>query len=434
MNEKSIKKLRSRFILYSMCVLLVVMFTLSGLIYLTNTMVAKGNIRHILTYIVRNDGEVSTEVDLAGRMAGQNYDFLHFFAEVFQSESKEMNFPETHFLTRYFVVLLDEDGEIQEVRIVHMDELTEDEARAYARKALKKSRKFGQDGYYYYQVEHRKDGSGIVVYLDATYQLTVTRRLLYSGLILVGFFLIVSLIFISVISGKAIRPEIRNMEMQKQFITNASHELKTPLAVIKANTEMQEILEGESEWTQSTLRQVDRMTGLIQNLVQITRAQEVELETEALNDRLDVSNVVLDTVKTFVPVAANEDKSLEWTIPDNVHMKAAESQIRQLTSLLVDNAIKYCDEKGQIRVTLAQRGRGCMLTVSNSYADGASVDYSRFFERFYRQDTSHNTDRGGYGIGLSIAENIVTEQYRGRIQASWKNGEITFTCQLRAHA
>ena len=99
-----------------------------------------------------------------------------------------------------------------------------------------------------------------------------------------------------------------------------------------------------------------------------------------------------------------------------------------------DRIFPVLSEKGRIRVTLAQRGRGCMLTVSNSYADGASVDYSRFFERFYRQDTSHNTDRGGYGIGLSIAENIVTEQYRGRIQASWKNGEITFTCQLRAHA
>ena len=112
-------------------------------------------------------------------------------------------------------------------------------------------------------------------------------------------------------------------------------------------------------------------------------------------------------------------------------MKAVDSEIRQLTTLLLDNAIKYCDAGGTIRVSAGQKGREIWMAVSNSYAEGASVDYSRFFERFYRQNEAHTIDsRGGYGIGLSIAENLV-KKYGGTIRADWKNGVISFTCTLK---
>ena len=114
-------------------------------------------------------------------------------------------------------------------------------------------------------------------------------------------------------------------------------------------------------------------------------------------------------------------------------MNAVESRIRQLTVILIDNAFKYCDEKGLVHITFSRTriGRQARLTVSNSYAAGKDVDFSRFFERFYREDTSHtaNENAGGYGIGLSIAESICT-QYKGSIRASWKDGIITFTCVL----
>jgi signal transduction histidine kinase len=112
-------------------------------------------------------------------------------------------------------------------------------------------------------------------------------------------------------------------------------------------------------------------------------------------------------------------------------MQAAGGQIRQLVTLFVDNAIKYCDPGGQIqvRVSKAKRGRATILEFSNDYAKGKDVDYTRFFDRFYRADESHNTDRGGYGIGLSIAESIV-EQYHGIASVDWKDGRIIFTCRL----
>ena len=105
------------------------------------------------------------------------------------------------------------------------------------------------------------------------------------------------------------------------------------------------------------------------------------------------------------------------------------SKIMQLTTILLDNAIKYCDSEGTVRVELVSQRRGLRLTVSNSYKDGANVDFNKFFERFYREDKSHNIDKGGYGIGLSIAENIC-RQYSGDIRAAWKNGEISFICTL----
>ena len=153
------------------------------------------------------------------------------------------------------------------------------------------------------------------------------------------------------LSKGIVRTEMENMEKQKQFITNASHELKTPLAVIKANTEMQEMMDGESEWSQSTLRQVDRMTGLIGNLVQIVRAQEM---TDGELAPTDVALAVSETVDSFAPVAVSEGKKLEKEVPDSLVIRSNDSSMRQLTSLLVDNAIKYCDDGTQ-----SQQEGGC---------------------------------------------------------------------------
>ena len=136
-----------------------------------------------------------------------------------------------------------------------------------------------------------------------------------------------------------------------------------------------------------------------------------------------------DTADTFAPVATQDGKELVQEIEENVRLVADEAAIRQLASLLLDNAIKYCDDGGKVVAHLSKKGRGIRLVVSNTYAAGESVDYSRFFERFYREDSSHNTEKGGYGIGLSIAESIVSS-YNGSISASWKNGMISFTCIL----
>ncbi|NLC74966.1 MAG: HAMP domain-containing histidine kinase [Clostridiales bacterium] len=476
MNERSIKRLRRRFVILAMLPLSLVMLLIGGMIFLVNYSVVRSQVKDTLDYIIENDGNIQDAqiIEMAGQdasqgtsqgagaaqAAGQNasqtdgaaqgssqsaaqaasddqmqeielptndYNVIHFLYEIFGTEQYDYDSPEFSFSTRYFAVSLDTNENVTEIKTNHIEDLTQPDAEYYAKYALRNRFGFGMTGVYYYQVKRYDNGSFLVVYLDSTNQVNSTYRVLYAALILIGFGVIVTFIFVWTFSRKAIAPEIKNAELQKSFITNASHELKTPLAVIRANTEMQEMLSGETEWTQSTMRQVDRMSGLIQNLVMISRAREKEKTAWIVTD---ATKAVRETADTFSPVAKQDGKKLEIRADENVKMIASESDIRQLTSLLVDNAIKYCDKDGSIEVALSQKGKGILLCVSNNYADGRNVDYTRFFERFYREDESHNVDHGGYGIGLSIAESLV-ESYNGNISVTWKDGVICFNCILK---
>ena len=476
MNERSIKRLRRRFVILAMLTLSLVMLLIGGMIFLVNYSVVRSQVKDTMDYIIENDGNIQDAqiIEMAGQdasqgtsqgagaaqAAGQNasqtdgaaqgssqsaaqaasddqmqeielptndYNVIHFLYEIFGTEQYDYDSPEFSFSTRYFAVSLDTNENVTEIKTNHIEDLTQPDAEYYAKYALRNRFGFGRTGVYYYQVKRYNNGSFLVVYLDSTNQVNSTYRVLYAALILIGFGVIVTFIFVWTFSRKAIAPEIKNAELQKSFITNASHELKTPLAVIRANTEMQEMLSGETEWTQSTMRQVDRMSGLIQNLVMISRAREKEKTAWIVTD---ATKAVRETADTFSPVAKQDGKKLEIRADENVKMIASESDIRQLTSLLVDNAIKYCDKDGSIEVALSQKGKGILLCVSNNYADGRNVDYTRFFERFYREDESHNVDHGGYGIGLSIAESLV-ESYNGNISVTWKDGVICFNCILK---
>ena len=187
-----------------------------------------------------------------------------------------------------------------------------------------------------------------------------------NTLILTVLALVVAFIAVFAFSKRAIKPEIENANRQQKFMTNASHELKTPIAVIRANTELTEMLSGETEWTQSTLKQVDRLEGLVRDLMTIVRGEERESAEQQLSD-VDVAAVVGKAVDSFKGMAQQNGKNLETAIADGVKLRGSEASIEQLTCLLVDNAIKYCDEGGAIDVNLspARIGRGCTLSVTN---------------------------------------------------------------------
>ncbi|MGN0241531.1 MAG: sensor histidine kinase [Candidatus Weimeria sp.] len=447
MNEQSIKKLKNKFVIISMLSFIAVMLLVGGLIYIGTVTVTRKEAHEVTQSIIDNGGELpsvktvikeedagsdnssSDDTDNSGSSGYDSSDdsIYYFLKSMFGGGKNILSNKDQWYATRYFSVIFDKNNEVTDIKADRIASIDVDQAKQYALMVTDNVFKFGSFGDYYYQVAKQGDET-IVVFLDCSSQIRLTSRVLYMALMLIGFGSIISFLVLRALSYKAIAPEIKNVEQQKQFITNASHELKTPLAVIKANTQVQEMMNGKDEWTESTMRQVDRMTGLIQNLVTIVRAEE----KEDAGDRVDtdVTEAIKDTVKSYVPVAENAGKTLNQNIAENVHMKAVESQIRQLATLLIDNAIKYCDDKGSIDVTVAQKGKGFRLLVSNSYAEGKNVDYSKFFERFYRADTSHNVDKGGYGIGLSIAESLV-KQYNGTINASWKDGIITFECVLK---
>jgi signal transduction histidine kinase len=450
MNEQSIKKLKNKFLIISMCSFIAVMLIVGGLIYVSTLMVTRKEAKEVTQAIIDNGGNLpavkvyihqhsssdssdttgdqdkKVEEDIKGNRSlkeGLN----EFLNTLFGGENGALTDKDQWYSVRYFTVCFDKNDQVTDINADRIASIDVSDAKQYALAVKNNMFRFGSIGDYYYQVQKTKNGS-IVAFVDCTNQIRLTNRILYIALMLIGFGSIISFIVLHALSYRVIAPEIRNAEQQKQFITNASHELKTPLAVIKANTQVQEMMNGKDEWTESTMRQVDRMTGLIQNLVTIVRAEEKEDSEDRIDT--DVSEAIRDTVKSYLPVAENAGETLNQNIGDGIHMKAVESQIRQLATLLIDNAIKYCDEHGTINVELLQKGRGVKLSVSNTYAEGKNADYSKFFERFYRADQSHNVDKGGYGIGLSIAESLV-KQYNGSIDASWKDDVITFDCILK---
>ena len=458
MTEHEIKRIQNRFIMTSTLTLFCVMLIMGGFIYLFGTITIRNEAQQIMRYIVENDGDLP-KPDTIQDNEEESHDsdsdeedtddpsFTETMEWSLQSIFGVGDFfgetPDSYYTTRYFAVLFDESETVSLIKTSHIAYIEEEQAEEYARIALDRPFHFGNFGRYYYYCADRESGGTIVVYLDRTEQLSLMRRVLISVLSILGLGTFLSFFIMRLLSKGFVRTEVENVEKQKQFITNASHELKTPLAVIKANTEMQEMMDGESEWSQSTLRQVDRMTGLIGNLVQIAHAQEM---TDGELAPTDIAAAVSETADSFAPVAASDGKKLEKEIPDSLVTKSSDSSMRQLTSLLIDNAIKYCDDGGTIKVELTRSRRGAVLTVSNDYAEGANVDYTRFFERFYRQDEAHTisagtvtgssegssgerTGKSGYGIGLSIAESLV-KSMKGSIDVSWNKGRILFTCKF----
>ncbi len=424
MNKETIKKLRRKFTWIAFFSFLTVMLLMGAMIYLINHLSSMRQINETLNYITANNGDLSDWEHQKNNSDGYNAnnDFDKFWSDMFGSGMDSS--PEFKFATRYFSVFLSGQGDVHQVITTNIAAVSRDEVITYGLTAFLTGNDYGKIDQYYYQVSETDTGI-LIVFVDGAYQDQVSQRLLRIILVLVLIGALGMFFLVRILSKRMIQPEIRNAERQKQFITNAGHELKTPLAVIKANTELDMMINGENEWNQSTLRQTEQMTDLIRDLIMIARAEEGGKSENMIET--DLSQVVREKAESFVSVARQAEKTLTLSITEGLKMKAEEGKMQQLTGLLVDNAIKYCDDKGTITVELTAKGKHIRLVVMNDYKDGSQTDCSRFFERFYRADESHNNKKSGYGIGLSIAEGIV-KSHKGTIRAVWNNGIIRFIC------
>ena len=409
MTPQAIAKMRRTFIAIATASFFVAILFMGATTFASNVIIVRSQANNTIDAILDAGGNVPTR---------ENY-----HGEGFQEEAS--------YGLRFFTVSFDTKGNVTDIDLSHVNLIGKEEAIAISEVAADPDRIVGLSQYenYMYKEGPTENGS-MVVFLDCSFQLENVNKVTTNTLILTVLALVVAFIAVFAFSKRAIKSEIENANRQQKFMTNASHELKTPIAVIRANTELTEMLSGETEWTQSTLNQVDRLEGLVRDLMTIVRGEERESAEQQLSD-IDVAAVVGKAVDSFKGMAQQNGKNLETSLADGAKLRGSEASIEQLTCLLVDNAIKYCDEGGSIDVSLlpARIGRGCTLSVTNDYAEGADVDYRRFFDRFYRADESHENQQG-YGIGLSVAESIC-ERYHGSIKASWKAGKITFTCVLK---
>lgn len=323
----------------------------------------------------------------------------------------------------YFTVLY-ENGTVTVSRD-RRDAISKEDAIAIANVILKEKKAKGtienQKGdQCWYRVKN--NGSTLVTVINVNSRIAQTRYTMILSAS-VGFSCIIFFCIVMIFLSKPIiRPAIRNMENQKQFITNAGHELKTPVAVISANMEVLEMLDGSNEWTQSSINQTKRLTELINELITLAKMGET---TDIVLSNVNYTKIVQDAVASFDPVIVQNNKHLTSNIQEDVIVKAEEKNLAGLLDILLDNANKYCDEGGNIDVKLEKKGKNTIFTITNDYKDGQGQDYSRFFDRFYREDRSHNSSKFGFGIGLSMAASIV-DTFKGKIKASYKNGRISF--------
>lgn len=373
--------------------------------------------------------------------------------------------PESQFDTRYFTVTINSKGDVENIDTSKIASVSSENAAEYAKKLWKSGKKGdGKNGFSesFKYMTVGEGGSTMYIFLSCQRELSTIRTYVLASVGISVFGLGVVFVMIYFFSGKILKPVSESYEKQKRFITDASHEIKTPLTIIDANTEVIEMMEGENEWTNSTRKQVARLTSLTEKLVFLSRMDEEATKLEMLE--FSLTDAILDTAEPFKTVARTKGKKLTIDVTDGILYTGDEKTIRQLVSILLDNAMKYsrCSnasfEKGninkknlnkttqtqndcvttinpapEIEISMKPSGRNRIITVWNTVDETANIKKGRqdiLFERFYRTDTSHNSKTGGFGIGLSAAYAIV-KAHKGKITAESKDGRsIKFTIVL----
>ena len=262
------------------------------------------------------------------------------------------------------------------------------------------------------------------IYLDCSRSLDNFRAFRNVSILvcLIGVTIISALIIF--FSGKILRPVAESYEKQQRFITDAGHEIRTPLTIINADIsvlEMEQEGDEPNEWLEDIRQQTRRLSNLTEELVYLTRMEEVR-KTSVNMKRLNFSKIVGDVAHSFESRALVSEKKYDCSVADDLFLRGDESALRKLVSILLDNAFKYSSDSGDIRLRFYRQGKNIFLTVSNSVDEIQKESIPHLFDRFYRADSSRNSETGGHGIGLSIAQAVV-RAHGGKIAAYTPDGK-----------
>ena len=330
-------------------------------------------------------------------------------------------------LSNAYTVRLDADGGVTEWTSDRADLYDDEQIQAFADEALAQGQASGRVGTQYYRLTGEGDGR-LLIALDARLEFLSARRALRSSALAASLACLLLSVGASLLIRKMLRPVQESFERQKQFVWDASHEFKTPLAVISANAELLSREVGPSEYLGYIQSEVKRTDALVQNLLTLARMDKGTVKAEM--KRLDLSKALLGVALPFESTVFEAGRTLETDIPEGVFVRGDEAMLQQLAVILLSNALKYSNEGGTIRLSLAQKGRGATITVYNTGAGIAPENLEKIFDRFYREDLSHNSEAGGNGLGLAIARTIA-EAHKGRIRAESHFGQdATFIVTL----
>jgi signal transduction histidine kinase len=326
-------------------------------------------------------------------------------------------------LSTFYSVAFSEDGTVLSINDGAKELYSEDELISIGRELLTKNKTTGRLDNLSYQISS-KTGYTLVAFIDDTVRESSMQALLHNVLIIGGASIVI-LFFISlVLSRRIIRPLEENDKQQKQFISDASHELKTPVAVISTNAELLFRELGENEWLANIQYENERMGDLVKQLLNLSRAENTETPMETV----DLSRIVTGEVLAFESVAFDQGKTIQSDIDDNIHVTGNLAQLTQLTSILMDNAVRH-GTGSEIELSLKRQGHTAVLSAVNDGDEIPPEKLEHLFDRFYRVDEARNSDGHHYGLGLSIAK-AVAEKHGGSIAVSSQDGKVRFTVSI----
>ena len=407
-----IRRLRKRFIRITMLAVTAVLLLLCLIVNIANFVSVDGELTQMLETIVSNQGTlppIPHGQPPKERPGGQ-------FTQ------------ETPFSTRYFVLRYTADGTLIRADLDKIAAVTEEDTQEYLDLALAHGTGFSYTrGYKFYVVENGENRR-MAVFLDDFQEMrSVSLLAVLSAGAMVGCVLLVYGIVV-LCSRRAIEPVVQASERQKQFITDAGHELKTPITVIATSLKVLEMETGPQKWLDKAQSQTEKLKELVNSLVTLSRMDEEDSPLKPAH--FPISDAVSETAESFRDFAASQGHTLELSVVPELDYNGDEYAIRQLVSILLDNAVKYAAPGAPIGFSLEKSRKGVVLRCTNTCAAPvAPEELNKLFDRFYRSDKARAS--GGFGIGLSIARSIA-QAHHGSIRAVCPNeASIEFVAELK---
>lgn len=404
-----IKMLQKRFIFSAMLAISILLIVLLGAINVGNILLSDRQSRQMANMLLNEELRVQPPREERPR---------DFFKLPMDANTKMS--------AVYFTVQVGADNTIFGVNTERIADISDEDAESLCMQAMEQNKSEGKiQNFLFRSAENQRDGSLIFLFLDTTVQQRTILRVAFFSLTAGILCFAAMLLLVILISKKAIRPIAENIERQKQFVTDAGHEIKTPLAIILANAEAMELYEGENKWLKNIREQTVRLNGLMQNLLALAKADENQ-NVMRMED-LSFSSEISEALEIFSEPMRLKELKLSTQIEQDLFLRADREQIRRLLSVLLDNAVKYSPPKGEILITCKCDGKKIDFTVKNQCENLPDCPAEKLFDRFYRSDLARARETGGYGIGLSIAKTIV-ESLGGTIHAAYfPPNQIAFT-------
>lgn len=326
-------------------------------------------------------------------------------------------------LSTFYSVAFGENDTVLAVDNGEKEVYSEEELTGIAREILAGNSASGRSGALTFIVDHRPDYT-LVAFMDNTVSESGLSTLLHNVLI-IGSGAILVMFFLSLyLSKRIIRPLEENDQKQKQFISDASHELKTPVAVISTNAEMLSREIGDNEWLANIQYENERMGGLVRQLLDLSRAENAEVQME----QVDFSRIAAGEELAFEMLAFDHGKTVQADLEQGIQLTGNPTQLTQIVSILLDNAIRHATGN-EISMTLKRQGHTAVLSVINDGGPIPPEKLEHLFDRFYRVDEARTDDGHHYGLGLSIAK-AITEKHGGSIDVSCRDGKVQFTVSI----